>query len=397
MTSEAFVWRWHPGADEPVLCGRLYLAGGVMHFVFGRSYRERADAIALSPSFPVDATVHRMRLADQVPRPLADAGPDAWGRRVIEYQRKQLESELDYLLTGGGDRIGAFEFTPSTQPPAAPAPAATYEQLQSAAESVECAQPLSSELEEALQHGTSIGGARPKATAADGTRHLIVKLSSTNDTSPIVRLEAAALRLARACGISTPWSEVISLDGKDVLLVERFDRRHDGGRVERRQILSALSVLNLQEDEHQASSYPGLAETLRRWGSLEDAQELYRRMVFNILVGNTDDHAKNHSAFWDGYRLDLTPAYDVVPLPRFNQESRQAMRVGEQGHVSSLTNARSQCAMFGLTPNQAKQIEDALVEGVRGRWREAFADAGVSEQFIERCDGTTILSPAALR
>lgn len=397
MTSEAFVWRWHPGAAEPVLCGRLFVDAGVMHFVFGRSYRARADAIALSPSLPVDDTVHRLRLANQIPRALADAGPDLWGRRVLEYQGTHIESELDYLLSGGGDRIGAFEFTPSTDPPAPPAPSATYEQLQSAAVSVEREQPLSPELEQALQHGTSIGGARPKATAVDGHRRLIVKLSSTTDTWPIVRLEAAGLALARQCRIPTPPAEVLTLDGKDVLLVERFDRLHNGEHQGRRQLLSALSLLDLQEDEHQASAYPTLAEVLRRWGSLEDAQQLYRRMVFNILVGNTDDHAKNHSAFWDGYRLALTPAYDIVPLPRFSQQSNQAMTVGEQGRASCLSNARSQAAAFGLTPEQAQQVEEEVVDGIRTRWRQVFAEQGVTERVIQRCENTTVLSPIALQ
>lgn len=398
MTSNAFVWRWHPGAADPVLCGRLFIESGVMHFVYGQSYRRRHDAIALSPYMPVDSIVHRMRLVSDIPRPLADAAPDNWGRRVIEYRAPATKrTELDYLLSGGGDRIGAFEFTATTTPPPPPASATTYEELRTAAETLERDHPLSPEMEEALQHGTSIGGARPKATAVDGDRSLIVKLSSTTDRQPIVRLEAAGLTLASMCGIDTPWIDVISVDGKDALLVERFDRRHNGIYLERRQILTALSLLNLDESEHRAATYPALAEVLRRWGSVAEAQQLYRRMIFNILVGNTDDHAKNHSAFWNGRLLELTKAYDIVPLPRFNQEANQAMGVGREGALSSLRNARSQSVMFGLTAAEAEQIEDELVAQIRENWMQVFADLDIPQRVIDHCHGTTVLSPASMR
>ena len=369
-----------------------------MQFVYGQSYRRRDDAIALSPYMPVDSIVHRMRLVTDIPRPLADAGPDNWGRRVIEYRTPVAHrTELDYLLSGGGDRIGAFEFTATTAPPPPPASATTYTALQAAAETLERDRPLSHEMEEALQHGTSIGGARPKATAVDEDRSLIVKLSSTTDRYPVVRLEAAGLVLANICGVDTPWMDVINIDGKDALLVERFDRRHNGTYLERRQILSALSLLNLDEGEHRAATYPALAEVLRRWGAVVDAQQLYRRMLFNILVGNTDDHAKNHSAFWDGQLLELTQAYDIVPLPRFNQESNQAMGVGTEGALSSLRNARSQSASFGLTEAQARQVEEELVVNIAAHWMQVFADVGIPDRVIDSCNGTTVLSPAAMR
>jgi serine/threonine-protein kinase HipA len=190
---------------------------------------------------------------------------------------------------------------------------ATLEQLLHAAELVEAGQRLPQELDAAAGHGTSIGGARPKALLSDGDRHLIAKFSSTTDTRPVVKAEAAAMLLAARVGVNVAAVSVSVVEGKDVLLVERFDRAGDGAR---RLILSALTVLGLAEMESRHSTYVDLARAIRTgpWPTPRDAlRELYLRLVFNVCVGNTDDHLRNHAVFWDGKNLALTPAYDLAP------------------------------------------------------------------------------------
>ena len=397
MTSEAFVWRWHPGATQPVLCGRLYVDGGTLWFVYRRIYRESGDALALSPHMPIQSEPLMMRSAAILPRPFADAGPDAWGRRVIEYRtRTSGLDELSYLVHNQGDRIGAFEFTSTTNTPQ-PAPShASLAELTAAADALEHERALSPELQDALQHGTSIGGARPKATLSDGERSLIAKFSSTTDQWPVVRAEYAGMRLAERCGISIPWIELVSVAGKDVLLLERFDREPAPEGMRRRQLLSALSLLDLEEADGASARYTDLAETLRRYGHVRDAHQLFRRMVYNILIGNTDDHAKNHSAFWDGTTARLTPAYDVVPYLRVGQEANQAMVVGAEGRASTTRNALSACECFGLTKENAATIVDELEGTVRHEWRAVFEQAGVPARFLDQYERTSIVSPAAV-
>lgn len=400
MTSEAYVWVWLPRAISPVVCGRLLEENGVIRFVYGRSYRDRDEAIPLDPhtlrlgSAPVTAP-----MPARLPGAIADAAPDNWGRRVIEYCANQARlSELDYLLSGGGERIGALHFQrdphhyqpPSQQP-------ATLSQLAEAATYVETQAPLPEDLRLALEHGTSIGGARPKATIRDENGYWIAKFSSSQDRFSVVESERATLELARVCGIEVCEHRLEYIGGKPVLLIRRFDRPEQPSGVTRRLLLSALTLLQLDETEARLASYPDLAEVLRRLSRRPqtDTLELYRRMVFNILIGNGDDHAKNHACFWDGEWLELTPAYDLLPTPRIGQEGRQAMDVGDIGKTSTLSNARSQAGRFGLTTDQA----DTVIADTRTRmadWKAVFQQAGVPPAEIDRLSQTTIMSPVAL-
>ncbi|MGQ0572391.1 MAG: type II toxin-antitoxin system HipA family toxin [Armatimonadota bacterium] len=402
MTSELFVWIWLPGQATPIVCGRLVEQGGRIRFVYGRTYRARKDAIALSPvRMDLDAGPITARREGQIPGALADAAPDAWGRRVIEYRHAAAGlGELDYLSFGRGEGIGALHFQdqPETfvQMQASPA---TLSELRQAADALENNRPLSPELAAALEHGTSIGGARPKATLRDGRRALIAKFQSSTDRWAIVRSEWACLQLAAQCGIKVPKASVESVDGRDVLIVERFDRAWSSRGETRRHMLSALTLLDLDDTEARLASYPDLAEILRRLAAdgAGDAAQLYRRMVFNILVGNTDDHAKNHACFWDGQWLTLSPAYDLVPTLRIGQEANQAMEVGQQGRASSLANALSSAGRFGLTSKAARQIVDELESAVRTKWERTFARCGVQDRDIAQLRGRAVLSPAALR
>jgi len=280
---------------------------------------------------------------------------------------------------------------------AATVPDATLAQLLAATEALERNQPIPADLVNALDHGTSIGGARPKATLRDGQRSLIAKFSSTTDRWAIVRAEWASLRLARRCGILTPETTVETVAGKDVLLVERFDRDYSPAGITRSQLLSALTLLDLDETEARLASYPTLAEILRRLArdGMSDARQLFRRMAFNVLIGNTDDHAKNHAAFWDGRWLRLTPAYDLVPTMRAGQEANQAMVVGMLGRTSTLENVLSQCGRFGLLHSEASAILDEVDATIAQYWIEEFIACGVPEAQITQLDGRAVMSPVA--
>ncbi|EIJ34504.1 HipA domain protein [Thiothrix nivea DSM 5205] len=383
--NSAYVWVWLPGQSQPVVAGQVVKQGALHRFTYGRRYREREDAIALSPfELPLRSGTFTPEGMNTLHSCLRDAAPDAWGRRVISYQYAHFTpDELDYLLLSGSDRIGALDFQASgseyqprqSQPP-------RLQDLLTAAELVEQRQPLPPELDFALLHGTSVGGARPKALIQDGQRSYIAKFSSSTDNYDIVKAEYVAMQLAKLAGLAVAETSLLSVLGKDVLLVGRFDRAPlPAGQSSRRLLLSGLSLLGLNEMEARYASYRDLADVIRQHFADPQAslRELFQRLVFNILIGNTDDHARNHAAFWDGKHLRLTPAYDLCPQLRAGREATQAMQIGGvQGNFSTLENALSVCTAFQLTPASARELIEQQVAMIRQHWDSACDAAGLA-------------------
>lgn len=231
------------------------------------------------------------------------------------------------MLTSGSDRVGGLDFQSSATEYVARDETAELAELIGAVESLEAGRSLPPALSEALTRGTSIGGARPKVTLLVQGRHLIVKLPSTGDYYPVVKAEAAGMILARRVGLDVAACEVIRCAGRDVLLVERFDRTAVLGQ--RRMMVSALTILGEDEMGARHAGYPDLADAVRKQftDAAQTLRELFARMVFNVCIGNTDDHLRNHAAFWDGTQLSLTPAYDLCPQPRGGETANQALNV----------------------------------------------------------------------
>jgi len=401
--TEAFVWFHPPATTTPVICGKLVAddsaVTSVHRFVYGRSYRELADAM---PLLPHDLAVMPGEFVTRrgLPGVFRDAAPDAWGRRVFMYklqmtaeQGENALTEIDHLLAGGRG-VGALHFqtTSDSYLPKA-GNNASLEDLLAVTEAVETNTPLPPELEQALLHGTSIGGARPKALLQRQDGHqIIAKFSSTTDTFPMVRLEALAMHLASAAGIDVVSTERLSVMNKDVLLVDRFDWNNSSVR----HFFSALTALDLDEMEGRYASYPLLAEYLRKYADepLTQCRELYRRMLFNILIGNTDDHAKNHALFWDGRFVRLTPAYDICVLPRTGMTASQAMEVGESGKQATLANAYSSCRRFGLSQKEALHMADEIVAAIHEHWWDACDETALPRRLAENIWQRVVLSPA---
>lgn len=389
----AFVWTWLPGAREPVVAGRIDADGDLHTFTYARSYRERSDAIPLyEPELPLVAGAQRPPRSLTIAGCLRDSGPDAWGQRVILAQHighltslsdvSEL-SLLTYLLESGSDRVGALDFQSSASQyvPRATS-SATLEELMSAAADLEAGRVLPLPLAEALTRGTSIGGARPKVLLSDDGRSLIAKFSSTTDIRPVVRAEGVAMELARRVGLNVAPAELRRVAGKDVLLVERFDRSAGG---QRRHLVSALTILGLDEFAGaRYGSYALLADHVRR--SFTDPaaalHELFSRIVFNVLVGNTDDHPRNHAAFVNAdSSLTLTPAYDICPQPRSVPQANQAMAIGRNGERSShLSTCLAAHEVYLLETSQAQSIIDAQIDVIQTQWDDAADAAGLTAQ-----------------
>lgn len=390
--TEAFVWIWLPGAIEPVIAGRIELDGGVYAFNYGRSYLERADAI---PIYAPELPLQRGRIAPNAPLDMAgclrDGAPDAWGRRVIINRLTGLRGEaansidfdeLTFMLNSGSDRIGALDFQTSAdryQP--REQDNATLEELLDAAERVERGEPIPPALDKALFHGSSIGGARPKALIQDGADKFIAKFSATNDTMAVVKAEFVAMRLAAEVGLDVAPVQLTKASGKDVLLVRRFDREWNGAGWTRRAMVSALTMFGLSEMQARYASYVDLAEMVRARFTDPQAtlRELFGRMVFNVLTGNTDDHARNHAAFWDGANLTLTPAYDICPQPRNGREANQAMLVNDEDKRSLLESCRLSAANFLLSDRDARDLINDHIVKIARLWGHICEEAELSE------------------
>jgi serine/threonine-protein kinase HipA len=390
MTSEppeAFVWAWLPGAAGPVVAGRLDPLGEAFAFTYGRSYLDREEAIPLYlPELPLERGPISPRVGE-VAGCIADAAPDSWGRRVILNrivgQGAMDTAELSlttYLLESGSDRIGALDFQGSATDYAPRTEGhATLAELARSAEKVELGIPLIPALDQALLHGSSVGGARPKALLSDGARRLIAKFSSTTDAFPVVKGEFVAMTLARLAGIEAATVELTSALGRDALLVERFDRPSGGGR---RAMVSALTILGLDEIGGRYASYADLADRIRaRFADPKQTlRELFARIVFNVLCGNNDDHARNHAAFWDGTALILTPAYDICPQPRAGGETAQAMAIGRDGYrMSSLAGCVTRASAYLLSESEAREVVDRQIETIEREWDEVCDRAELTE------------------
>ena len=408
---EAFVWTWLPDRVDPVVAGRLAPTPQGLQFNYGRSYLARTDKVPLYlPELPLQSGVLPLPTGLAMPGCLRDAAPDAWGRRVILNRLlggagrdadTTVLDELSYLLQSGSDRIGALDFQSSaSEYVPREGGNATLEELLQSAEKVERGLPLTPALAQAIQHGTSIGGARPKVTLDDDGRKWIAKFSASTDVQPVVKMEFLAMRLAALAGLDVAPVKLVQAAGKDVLLVERFDRVPLGdARWHRRALVSALTLLELDEMMAAYASYEELADIIRHRFVEPRAtlRELFARLVFNILCGNTDDHARNHAAFWNGESLSLTPAYDLCPQVRTGQEATQAMKILGDNRYSRLTVCLDAAARFQLSQNDARGIINAQLQAIRQRWQDACGEAGLGEAERNALWGRQFLNPFALQ
>jgi serine/threonine-protein kinase HipA len=403
VTSECFVYIALPGETEFVTAGRFQrnidrhgIATG--RFVYGKSYLSRENAVPIDPiELKITNRTYETRLLKGIFSALRDASPDHWGRRIIErYFGSPGPDELDYLLYSPDDRAGALSFGLNQEPPAPKRKfnrALELEKLQAFADAIIKEEELPQDLDaqqaqELMVGGTSMGGARPKAVVEDDNALWIAKFNHPDDKWNHARVERTMLELARACGIQTAESKLTTIGDRDALLVKRFDREYTKTGYRRARMLSALTLLR-SEDTHQDRSkwsYVLLAEELRRISAQpkSDAPELFRRMCFNALISNNDDHPRNHAMIAMENDWKLSPAYDLVPNMPISLERRDlALECGDMGRYAHAENLLSQSARFLLKSEDAINSIDEMEQMVRGLWYEIARREGVSEKDCE--------------
>jgi serine/threonine-protein kinase HipA len=393
-----FVWTWLPGAIEPVVAGRLDADRGELVFTYGRAYRSRSDAIPLQPEhLPVVVGPQRPPVGLEAHGVIRDAAPDSWGMRAIlrrlvgagavDTARLPL---LTYLLAAGSNRIGALDVQLSAREHVPHLTHGTIRELVEAGDRLARGEAFSPEIDAVLTYGTSVGGARPKALLVDGERELIAKFSVSTDTYPWEQAEAVGMEIARRCGVTAAPTQLRRVADRTVLLVERFDRPGDGTR---RSVLSGLTLLGLHELASRHATYVELADLVRRRFADPDAtlRELFVRLVANVVVGNTDDHPRNHAAFWDGASLALTPAFDVCPQPRSTGEAEQAMAFGADGDKRSrLAAVVAAAPVFHLKRAEATEIAERGATVGREELDDVCAALGVDDAVRDLLAGRVV-------
>lgn len=402
-------------------CGQLGLTEEnerllASNFAYGLNYLKRGEALEVDPvslSIADRDAVRGKRLlpVNQLPffGGIRDAAPDAWGRRVIEAKLKVPANSLpesQYLLHAGSERVGALDVRSNIQD--GPSPGSEGLQnlayLMEAAERIEDGQPIPTHLEAIFREGTALGGARPKASVRDEAGVLwLAKFASRHDSFDVPAIECASLQLARHAGLNVPPVHTMMLSNRRLMLIRRFDRywatpgvaltpnidllaTHPGeGRVEHRMgFVSGLTLVACDETESRAKAYADLAEAVRRYCHpsviRQNNEELFKRMIFNILVSNDDDHLRNHGFIWDhrlpGWRL--SPLYDVLPRASYATERYLHLGVGPQGRLASLDNALATHEKFTLSQATACQLTGEVWRVVR-QWRTYFDESGVPD------------------
>lgn len=406
-TASCYVYLTLPGATTAVTAGRFEHTLGrtgakLGRFVYGKSYLARTDAVPLDPvELKLASRTYETTALGGIFGALRDAGPDYWGRRVIErHMGKSKITELDYLLNSPDDRAGALSFGLNQVPPA---PIRKFNKtidlpkLQAIADALIRDESLpadatTTQVEELLLVGTSMGGARPKVVVEDDGALWLAKFNSPSDRWNSARVEHAMLLLARACGLTAADSKVIRVADRDVLLVRRFDREHTSHGYLRARMVSGLTLLRADDSHRERDkwSYVALAEELRRVSAepKKDAAELFRRMCFNALISNTDDHPRNHAIIARVRDWRLSPAYDLTPTALISLDRRDlALVCGDAGRWANMYNLLSQSARFLINQEEAMAIVLEMKNVVQMTWHDVARRSGVSERDCEMIRG----------
>jgi len=381
-----------PGERDPVPAGlfNLDVDMGVGHFQYGHRYLARPNAIPLDPvNLPLTGKEYLTRKNKGIFGVLGDVLPDSWGRYILAKQLNLPFGTLkDFELIGlaSNQTVGALSFGKTPKKPTSKArKAVAFDDLDEMArvfDRVVEEEPLPPEIRYLLRQGTSLGGAQPKCPVEIKGEQWIAKFESSKTLVRYPPIEFATMTLARQAGIMIPEIRLEKISGRFVYLVKRFDRQN-GDRIP---FLSFLALSNLDRDEIERGSYPGIATQMRKFVEhvRADHHELYRRMVFNIYVRNEDDHLRNHGFIYrNGW--SLSPAFDILPMPsraRTAEVFHLSLQVGDSGSAATFANLLSQCEHFSLSREEAIDVIREVHDALAG-WESTLAGAGVNKQDLE--------------
>ena len=384
------------GGGEKVLAGQLLVDETQGRFKYARAYIERPEAFPLDPvNLPLNSDVHlnpRTRETPGVFGVLIDAGPDEWGRRQLTKTRRPPPvTDVEFLLAASGEGVGALHFTAEIRDKPRPTPERPFENLvhlQQIAEDIDAGRDVDRNLEPFFFHGSGLGGARPKTLIDHEGRSWIAKFNRESDLVDMCKVECGTMRMAREAGIDVPDVLLTETARGPVALVARFDQDEDG----QHHLISVASLINkfdITQFDESAMSYPGINQLAKRIGGHTSGLPavIFRRMLFNVAIGNTDDHLRNHAFYRKvgAGEYELTPGYDIVP--NTGLQGSHAIALGEFGSTPSRDNLEAARHRMGLSEKQARGIADEVL-AVTADWRDRLAGLGVSDSdlgVLERC------------
>lgn len=392
--TEKPVWVWLPEQAQPVRCGTFSLVRGVGTFHYDEAYTARPDALQLD-EFSLRFTRAKRGLRETRQGGLfgvfRDASPEGFGLALLEQLRGvTLADPMQRLELSEGDSVGAVEVCDdvaaklSFEPPPSEQLLEVVGQLPAERASSQAAREVKG------MKGTSLGGERPKLTVLHKGQHWIAKLQDRGDPPHAPLREFVAMRMARRCGINAADVDFAAVGDREVLLVRRFDRHvADEGQVFRRLYASAHTVLRLdaQTRGERARSYVAFAYEIQRWCGLADVnaaelkRELWRRMAFNAICGNGDDHPRNHGLLYREGRWGLSDAFDIAPYITFS--GTLAMAITRDGSSLATTeNLLKTCENFAYDRAEAAQYIDATKDTVANGWGEEQAACGLAPDTV---------------
>jgi serine/threonine-protein kinase HipA len=362
------------------------------YFSYGRKYLEKHN-FQISPDLPLDSDEKISNKFGGLFGTFRDASPDYWGRTVFaSLNKKPFDSigEHEFLLDASASRVGNLDFRKAIDSPEPILSLPTFSSLGDllqAFDDIHDGKEVPESYRLLLLDGTSMGGMRPKCTVEDNHKLWIAKFPSKTDSYNVVRVEAATMTIAKNAGITIPEIRIECVGEKDIFMIERFDRSFDIAKqgYTRSGFVSGLSLMGKDEGD-RGFGYVDFAEELRRVEDYQGAKELFKRMVFNIAVRNTDDHARNHGFILDNNGVRLSPAYDITP-----SQSKQgittsfdlAINVGDEGRTATIANALSSHNRFALSYDDAliilNEVKDAVAD-----WQAVFKQFNIDDTDIQK-------------
>ncbi|MBU1194876.1 MAG: type II toxin-antitoxin system HipA family toxin [Proteobacteria bacterium] len=374
-------------------------------FQYGKKYLNRPNALPMDPvKIPLRDLIFETSMGQPVFNIFRDAAPDRWGRHILSIAagtKAQAMTEFDILTAlGPENRVGALAFGPD--PYSGPRANATWYQknpfekpavsLKDIARYARRADQIDDDDMDDVKKDLAeddlfkffvpslspAGGARPKAIIRHDNQDWIAKFPKRGDIWNEPLIEHACMTLANTCGITVPETQIIKEEAIDILLIKRFDKDKFGNPLH---MASGFTIADLFEDQPWGS-YQDLANAARRYGAASVGEQLFKRMIFNICCANTDDHPRNHAFFIHREKIDLTPAYDIVPCRYRFKEYNLALNIGTHGRQATLENALSNTGPFGLSKQEGMHII-LKIRNTFNCWPDHFKKAGVSTKDME--------------
>ena len=409
-TSEIYVHIWLEGCLRPVPCGLLIVTDDGRYsssvFGYGRSYLERSNAIPLDPKFlPLTDQRFETKPDFDLFSAIRDAAPDGWGRHVLArlYGRMEL-TEAEYLcFSDPEDRFGALGM--GIQPGTiggfgSPADEKNdghlkirrdhdFLDIMKAVETFIEKDDFSKnpELRQYFIRGSSVGGARPKLAVRIKNEWWLAKFSRKDDLTPIPQIEYATMKLAKMIGLEVPEIHLVHLGAHAVYLIKRFDRMRVGKGFSRFHAISALTAIGAHERDYGRWGYEDIHNFMRQYAGhfTKDALELYRRMIFNIIVSNTDDHLRNHAFLYRNGAFHLSPLYDVCPNVQGASSIKNLyLKTDGDSREATLHNACNYGQrVVGLSQAEAQGIIDEMVQQTAQCFDQACEEAGLPQGLSE--------------